>query len=242
MLCAGKGKRLRPYTYQYQKTMIPVHGKPLLEYILNGLIYAGFNEFVFVVGYRKEQIIEYFQDGKQFQVYIQYVVQENLNGTGGALLLCESLIVESHLFLTWGDILVPYEIYKKIHEIHVSENEDFVLVANYLEKIYKGCEIHVDEGYCVNMVEKPAVGENTTNLNNSGIFIFSREIFDVLRLILPSQRGEIELPDAICKGIKEKNWKVRILKMEKGEFRGDFGDLKEYERLKLNSNWLRTLE
>ncbi|GAH39022.1 unnamed protein product, partial [marine sediment metagenome] len=54
MLCAGYGKRLYPYTKKYQKTMIPLHGKPMLEYILNGLIYAGFQDIILVVGYRKE--------------------------------------------------------------------------------------------------------------------------------------------------------------------------------------------
>ena len=68
ILCAGLGKRLKPYTDLYQKTMIRLHGKPLLEYIVNGLIYAGFKNLIIVVGYRKEQIINYFKDGNEWGI------------------------------------------------------------------------------------------------------------------------------------------------------------------------------
>ncbi|MHA1391684.1 MAG: nucleotidyltransferase family protein, partial [Promethearchaeota archaeon] len=112
ILCAGQGTRLQPYTNKYQKTMLKLHGKPFLEYLLEGLISAGFQEFIFVVGYKKEQIINYFQSGKNWNVNIEYFEQEELNGTGGALLLCEKSIFNNHFFLTWGDILVPYKIYK----------------------------------------------------------------------------------------------------------------------------------
>ena len=60
ILCAGYGKRMKPYTDTYQKTMIPVHGKPLLEYIIEGIKSAGFKDFILVVGYQKEQIIDFF--------------------------------------------------------------------------------------------------------------------------------------------------------------------------------------
>ncbi|MFX1239313.1 MAG: sugar phosphate nucleotidyltransferase, partial [Promethearchaeota archaeon] len=103
---------MRPYTDKIQKTMIPVHGKPLLDYIVSGLIHAGFKELVLVVNYRKDQIIDYFKDGSQLNINIEYVEQEELNGTGGALLACKNVISDSHLFLTWGDVLVPYRIYK----------------------------------------------------------------------------------------------------------------------------------
>ncbi|MCK4481416.1 MAG: NTP transferase domain-containing protein, partial [Candidatus Lokiarchaeota archaeon] len=81
ILCAGFGKRLKPYTNEYQKSMIPIHGKPLLEYIINGLIYAGFKNLIIVVGYRKEQIIKYFEDGYKWGIKIEYIEQRALNGT-----------------------------------------------------------------------------------------------------------------------------------------------------------------
>jgi dTDP-glucose pyrophosphorylase len=74
------------------------------------------------------------------------------------------------------------------------------------------------------------------------VFIFSKEIFEVLKNLKPSERGEIELPRALLKGMNERNWKVRVVKMERDRFRGDFGDKEEYERLKDDSSWLKFLK
>ncbi|MFX1406812.1 MAG: hypothetical protein ACFFBW_07650, partial [Promethearchaeota archaeon] len=54
----------------------------------------------------------------------------------------------------------------------------------------------------------------------------------------PSDRGEIELPQALSIGINKRNWKVRILKMDKTQFRADLGNKKIYEKLKIDSSWL----
>ncbi|TFF85336.1 MAG: nucleotidyltransferase family protein [Promethearchaeota archaeon] len=242
ILCAGYGTRMHPYTETYQKTMLQIHGKPILEYLLEGLKYAGFSEFILVVGYLKEQIIEYFQEGKKWDISIEYVEQKNLNGTGGAVLLCEENIDKKHFFLTWGDIIVPYEIYREVYQIFKNEDEDFILVTNYLENLQKGCAIFCSDKYCTKMVEKPPANIKGTNLNNCGIFILSTEIFEVLREIPPSERGELEIPDAISYGIKTRGWKVRIVKMKKDQFRADFGDLDVYEQLKNKKTWIRDLK
>lgn len=241
VLCAGYGKRLYPYTKDYQKTMVPINNKPLLEYIINGVTYAGIKDFILVVGYRKEQIMNYFGDGTKWKIKISYVEQPVLNGTGGALLLCEALIKNSHFMLSWGDILLDYSIYKTIIDIYHKEQQNFILTANYTKDPHLGAAIYIKNSYLENIVEKPEKGTSESNLNNTGLFILSKQIFDILKLVKPSQRGEIELPNAILIGIIKKNWKVRVLEMGKNQFRGDFGNRKEYERLKKDKSWLQFL-
>ncbi len=242
ILCAGLGKRLKPYTDKIQKTMLQLHGKPFLEYIINGMIYAGFRDIILVVGYRKEQIIDYFGTGKKWNVNIEYIEQKELNGTGGALLLCEKSISDKDFFLTWGDTLVPYEIYKTVYNTYQNENLNFILVANYTEDPYLGAAVYCDDLILTNLIEKPPRGSTKTNLNNCGVFIFSKEIFDVLKVLVPSERGEIEVPNALLKGIKERNWKVRVVKMEQNQFKGDIGAKEKYEQLKNDSSWLQLLK
>ena len=241
MLCAGLGKRLRPYTNTYQKSMLPIHGKPLLEYILNGLIYTGFKNFIIVVGYKKEQIIDYFKNGEKWNISLEYVEQKKLNGTGGALLECQNLIEKEHFFLTWGDILVPYTVYKEVINTYYKEQNDFILVTNFTEDPYLGASIQAHGDYCIDIIEKPSRGESESNLNNCGIFVFSKKIFEVLDTIQLSKRGEIELTEALRIGIQKRKWKVRIIKMGKNQFRGDFGNKTIYEKLKENLSWLRKL-
>ncbi|TKJ16766.1 MAG: hypothetical protein CEE43_19345 [Promethearchaeota archaeon Loki_b32] len=241
ILCAGFGKRLKPYTNEYQKSMIPIHGKPLLEYIINGLIYTGFKSLIIVVGYRKEQIINYFKDGNKWGIKIEYIEQKVLNGTGGAVLLCEKFIQDSHFYLTWGDILVLYTTYNNVVEIFKKENQNFILVTNYTADPYKGGVIYCKNDFLLDIIEKPPKGKSKSNLNNCGIFIFSTEIFDVLKTLKPSKRGELELTEAIRIGVNSRKWKIRIIKMDKNQFRGDFGDITVYEKLCENSSWLSNL-
>ncbi|MHA2266198.1 MAG: nucleotidyltransferase family protein [Promethearchaeota archaeon] len=241
ILCAGLGKRLKPITNTYQKSMIPIHGKPLLEYIINGLIQAGFKDLIIVVGYLKEQIIDYFQSGNNWGINIEYIEQTEINGTGGALLLCEEMIKNSHFFLTWGDILVSYSVYKKVIQTFKKENPNYILVTNYTDDPYKGAVVNCEGKYCVEVTEKPPKGQFRSELNNCGVFIFFKEIFTVLKNLQPSIRGEIELTEAINYGITKKKWKVRVIKMAKGQLRGDFGDINIYNQLKDDKHWLEEL-
>ena len=221
--------------------MVLVHGKPLLEYIINGLIFAGFKNLIIVVGYHKDQVIDYFQEGDKWGIKIEYIEQKEINGTGGALLICEDSIKDDHFFLTWGDILVSYNTYKEVIEIFEKENQDYILVANYTDDPFKGAAVYSENNYCISIAEKPPEGKSNSNLNNCGVFVFSTEIFKVLQRLKPSERGEIELTEGINYGIKERKWKVRIVKMEKDQFRGDFGDIKVYEQLNKDINWLKEL-
>ena len=85
------------------------------------------------------------------------------------------------------------------------------------------------------------MGKSKSKFNNTGVFIFSVDIFNILRTINPSVRGEIELTEAINSGISRNNWQVRLLKMKKQQFRGDFGDIKVYEQLNKEKKWLSKL-
>ena len=241
ILCAGYGKRMKPYTDTYQKTMLPLHGKPLLEYLINGIAFAGIQEFIIVVGYRKEQIIDYFKDGKNWDVNIEYIEQKKLDGTGGALLLCENSLKQDHFFLTWGDTLVTYKIYRDVYEAYENDRENFVLVSNYVDDPYRGAAIYCEGNYCLDIIEKPLKGTSDSNLNNTGIFILANEIFELLKSQKPSERGEIEIPVAVRTGIKERNWRFRVIQIGRTQFMGDFGNIDDYSKYKKEDNWLQLL-
>lgn len=140
-----------------------------------------------------------------------------------------------------GDILVPYYTYKNVVEIFKKENQNFILVTNYTGDPYKGGAIYCKNDLLQEIIEKPPKGKSKSNLNNCGIFIFSTEIFDVLKSLNPSERGELELTEAIMIGVNSRKWKIRIIKMEKNQFRGDFGDIKVYEKFYKDSTWLSEL-
>jgi len=111
VLCGGTGTRLRPITYYFQKVMIPVgpKQKPMLEYVARLLRFHGVADLVFLVDYKAEQIMNYFDDGSRFGVRISYVRDDpQLKGTGGSVLNAYrhgAVNSENTLLVYYGDIL-----------------------------------------------------------------------------------------------------------------------------------------
>ena len=104
IMAGGKGTRLRPYTEQCPKPMLPVNGKPMLEILLEQSISSGFSQFYLSVNYLKEQIIDYFGDGKSLGVSINYLVEDEPLGTAGSLQLLPRSVQEPFLVIN-GDVL-----------------------------------------------------------------------------------------------------------------------------------------
>ncbi|MEM1993260.1 MAG: nucleotidyltransferase family protein, partial [Candidatus Caldarchaeum sp.] len=111
VLCGGEGSRLRPLTYYFQKTMVPIgrEQKPLLEYILRHIKMHGFNEAVLLIGYKGEQVVNYFGDGERVGLRLRYVWDpENVKGTLASLrnaLRLKAFERIDSLLIYYGDIL-----------------------------------------------------------------------------------------------------------------------------------------
>jgi len=133
ILCGGPGKRLRPITYYFQKAMIPIgkKQKPLLEYIVRLLKFYGIKNLTFLVDYKAEQIINYFNSGSRFGVDITYVYDNPaLKGTAGSIVNAyrkEALSVNETLLIYYGDILTNMNL-KELLDFH-ENNKAAVTVA-----------------------------------------------------------------------------------------------------------------
>ncbi|MEJ2277754.1 MAG: hypothetical protein P8Y70_08415 [Candidatus Lokiarchaeota archaeon] len=149
-------------------------------------------------------------------------------------------LVEPYFFeLNVRNVEKTKEFYEKVFKLYKNQNEDFILVANYQKDLHQGCAVYEKNNYCIKLVEKPPRGTSISHYNNCGVFILSKQLFEVLENVKPSKRGEIELPIALSKGMNEKGWRIRILKLDQGVFRGDFGNLKNYHKLNKDSEWLK---
>ncbi|MCX8170872.1 MAG: nucleotidyltransferase family protein [Candidatus Bathyarchaeota archaeon] len=116
VLCGGPGKRLRPITYYFQKAMIPIGRmqKPLLEYIVRLLKFYDIKNLVFLVDYKAEQIVNYFDNGSRFEVSISYVYDDpSLKGTAGSIVNAYRggvLNTDETLLIYYGDILTDMNL------------------------------------------------------------------------------------------------------------------------------------
>jgi dTDP-glucose pyrophosphorylase len=200
VLSAGFGKRLIPLTYDTPKGLLKIFGRPILEHIILGFHHAGIKDIVIVIGYLGEKIKNYFKNGEELGINIEYVWQENPNGTGSAVLLTKNIVGNSPFMLSWGDILLEKDDYLNIKRSFEKEECDIVMGINYQEDLSQGGAVFLEEKnkkfFVKNIIEKPK-DKVDTKWNQTGIFILKPIIFKYLENIFPSERGEYEFTSAI---------------------------------------------
>jgi len=205
VLAAGEGSRMRPLTLSRPKVMLPVGGKPFLDHLVRRAIESGATEFVFVVGYRSEVVVDHFEDGENFGVDIEYVLQNEQLGTGHALMMAEDL-AEEHFLVLNGDVLTDTTSLKRIGESGVA-----AVAAKRVADPSRYGVFEVEEGRLRSVVEKSP--SPPSNLANAGIYLFRRKIFEVLGEVPRSVRGEFELTDGI-NALISRGEEVQVVKIQ----------------------------
>ncbi len=186
ILAAGEGWRLRPYTVNRPKVMLPVGGKPILGYVVEALAENGIREIIMVVGYKKEQVFDYIGSGEGFGADVTYVTQSKRLGTAHALAQVRDKAGDEFLVLS-GDKLIG-----------AATIAGFVNVSPYsiLVKRVEGPErygiVNIEDGLVKKLEEQPR--EALSNTASTRIYAFSSEIFDFIE-------DELNLTDVLNKMI-----------------------------------------
>ncbi len=197
-------------TVALPKPMLKVHGKPILEHIVEGLVAAGVDGVCIITGWKAEMIEDYFGDGSAFNTSIQYVRQAVQDGTGKAPELAKEFVGTDDFILTYGDILVHSKTYQAMVNRFGEGTFSGLLTVTEGEDVTKGGLNFFDDQFCLTrLVEKPsqeqidglrASGELKAGepvYYNAGIYIFCPVVFEFTARLEKSPRGEYELTDAI---------------------------------------------
>ncbi len=210
ILAAGKGTRMRDLTKEIPKPMLPVHGRPILEHIVEGLVAHGIRDLCIVTGWHAETIEEHFKDGSALGARIQYRRQVVQDGTGKAPEVARDFVGNDDFLLTYGDILVHPETYGRM--LHRWSEGPFggLLTVTAGEDVTKGGINFFNERFeLTRLVEKPSPAEvellrsegwlkpGQPAWYNAGIYVFAPVLFDFTARLQKSPRGEFELTDAI---------------------------------------------
>lgn len=202
ILSAGEGSRMRPLTLTKPKTMLPVAGKPIIQYNIESLRDNGIIDILLIVRYKEEIVRNYFGDGSDFGVNISYKTQKDFLGTANAISYGEDFIDDSIIVLN-GDIILDDEI---IHEIIKKYNylsPDTLMLLTEVEDPSAFGVVEIENGNIKNIVEKPKREEAPSNLVNAGIYIFNKDIFDKICETEISERGEYEITDSVSLQIED---------------------------------------
>ncbi len=204
--------------------MLQVRGKPVLAHIVEGLKAAGVSDFLIIVGWRADVVREFFHEGAQFGVRINYATQLVQDGTGRVVELGKSFVGDEPFILSYGDILVDAENYLRLA---VLPNEiEAIISVKHDEDCSKGGAVFVNERFeLTDLREKPKPGEPTSSWYNAGIYAFRPSIFAFTAKLQPSPRGEYELTDAI-RELAMSGKKVQAL-----ELKGMWADVRDPEIL-----------
>ncbi|NQT86349.1 NTP transferase domain-containing protein [bacterium] len=196
LLAAGKGARMQGLCDTLPKPLVPVGNLPVLAHTLRHLADAGVEEALLVIGHQADRLREAL--GARCEgVRLHYVVQEEPKGTGQATALAEAFADGEPFFMMFGDIVTSRRHIAEIVRVHETERPDAVLSVHYFRDPASGGAVYIDGQRVSRIVERPKPGDTTTHYINAGIFVFPPEIFDLLRQVDLSPRGEYELTDAI---------------------------------------------
>ncbi len=200
ILAAGEGLRCRPLTLTRSKAMLPVANKPLLEHIITAVAENDIKEIILVVGYQKERIMDYFRDGLEFGVKIDYVFQGAQLGTAHAVKQAREY-VDSDFLVINGDNLVDRST---IADLLSGKKGSVTLLAVKREQTTGYGVVISEAGRVTKLLEKPK--EMVSHFVNAGIYIFTMEIFDEIDRTPLSIGGEYAITDTIQQLIMKGNY------------------------------------
>ena len=206
VLAAGRGRRLEPRSSAANKCMLPLAGRPLVQYSLENAVRAGVEEIVLVVGYRAEDIIHHF--GTRFRdTPVRYVIQADRRGLVHAMECARDVVDGSDFMLFLADEVLSRpnhgEMLRRFRDEELFAVCGVVRVADRTQ-IRKTYALLADEesGRIFRLVEKPRVALN--DLMGTGNCILRADVYDyVERTPINAERGEKELPDLIQCAVDE---------------------------------------
>ncbi len=194
LLSGGTGSRLRPLTFTGAKQLIPVANKPILFYAIESIRDAGIVDIGVVLGETGDEVRSMVGDGSQWGVQITYIQQDAPRGLAHAVQLAEPFIGTEPFLMFLGDNMIQDDVRSFVKNFENHRCNALVLLSEVPEPQRFGVA-KLSEGRLVGLVEKPK--NPPSNLALVGVYVFDHHIFDSVKKIQTSWRGELEITDAI---------------------------------------------
>ncbi len=223
---AGLGTRMLPLTSVTPKELLPINGKPNLEYILEECLEAGIKSFIFIISNKKKNIKKYFYNDifyknilkkkrdkrilsefkkiKKYRKMIKFVYQNKPKGTGDAVLKCKKLLSGKYfLMLLPDDLIIKKNCTKEMIKLHKQKKSSIIATKKVPKKSVSRWGIlslknkNRKSFQITDVIEKPKLQNAPSNYAIIGRYILPKKIFKEIEKLNPGQGNEIHITDAI---------------------------------------------
>ncbi|MFH0818681.1 MAG: sugar phosphate nucleotidyltransferase [Patescibacteria group bacterium] len=192
ILAGGSGSRLAPLTKVTSKQLLPIYNKPMIYYPLNTLLEAGINEILFIVAPEHAgDYVNFLGSGREFNARFSFEVQDKPLGLAHGLSLAENFVNGETCCMILGDNIFLGHDFKKDVSGFTSGAKIYVKEVPDPERF--GVAEFDAEGHVISIEEKPK--NPKTNFAQVGMYMYDEPVFDLIKTMKPSDRGELEITD-----------------------------------------------
>ncbi|MCX5807396.1 MAG: sugar phosphate nucleotidyltransferase [Proteobacteria bacterium] len=211
ILAGGLGTRLQPLTRITNKHLLPIYGKPMIYYPIETLIQAGITDIMIVTGGNNAgDFLKLLGNGMDFGLkHINYTYQEGEGGIAAALSLAEYFADKQKVCVILGDNIIEKNIIKAVMDFKAQKAGAKILLKEVPDPERFGVA-QIENNKLINIVEKPR--QPKSNLAVIGIYMYDARVFDIVKTLKPSDRGELEITDVNNAYVKENKMTWEMLK------------------------------
>ena len=194
ILAGGLGTRLEPLTRITNKHLLPIYNRPMIYYPLETLVQAGITEIMIVAGGNHAgEFLRLLGNGAEFGLrHLNYTYQRGEGGIAEALGLAEHFIDRDRVVVILGDNIVEKSIKSSV-ERFARQAQGARILLKEVEDPGRFGVAELRDGRVVSIEEKPA--QPKSNLIVTGIYLYDAQVFDIIKTLKPSRRGELEITD-----------------------------------------------
>jgi glucose-1-phosphate thymidylyltransferase len=202
VLAGGSGSRLAPLTKITNKHLLPIYDKPMIYYPIQTLVDAGIRDILVVTGGKNAgDFLRLLANGKHFGLkHIGYTYQEGEGGIADALALAEHFADRDRVCVILGDNIIQGSIRAAVDQFRQQEGGARILLKKVLDAERFGVA-EIAENRIVNIEEKPKRPKSDYAV--TGIYMYGATVFDKIKTLVPSGRGELEITDVNNAYIRE---------------------------------------
>ncbi len=194
ILAGGKATRLRPLTWVTNKHLLPIYNKPMIYYPLESMAKAGIEEVLIITGPdHAGSFLNLLKNGDEFGLKLSYEIQQEAGGIPHGISMAENFADGEKILVILGDNIFNYNLKPTVDKFSKKEKGAIVFGVEKDTESKQYGVIEIKNGKVTSIEEKPEFPKST--IAQTGIYMYDERVFEVIKNLKPSARGELEVTD-----------------------------------------------